>query len=405
MRRFIFIFFAAACSAGLVLSTACQAAEWKIDPAIQLRTGYNDNILIRPDNELSSSEVTFSPSAIFSVKTPQSGLSGKLRLDIRRYLEESNLDDNNVRFKIDSYHKMERSEVGFDIDLIRDTTLDSQLDESGVVFGRTNRFLKRASPSWTYNLSERTRLETSYIFTDVDYEKSSSGFVDYTSHRGQLSLNRVVSERMFATVTLGSTLTDNDNDATSTYTYLQGGGSYQFSDTLSATLFAGVRRTTSEFRQQVPIFAGGFFVGFAPVSNKVKNSNWGGVFNGSITKKFERGSTSFAASRDITNTVSGVLFEVTRLTWTNTYRFSETLSANLGLTFYRSRDDSDLGASQDRKFYDVNPRINWDFAQFWRLSAGYRYKNQTFDASNANATQNVANLTLTYRWPRIAVSR
>ena len=387
------------------LTSTCFAAEWKIDPTIQLRAGYNDNIRLNVDNELSSSKITLIPSAIFSVETPQSGLSGNLRFEFRRFLEESNLNDTNVRFEIDTFHRMERSEIGFDLDLIRDTTQDSQLEETGLVFDRVNRFLKRASPNWTYNLSERTRLETSYTFSDIGYEKTSNGFVDSTSHTGQVSLNRVINEKVFTRVTLGSTLTNNDNDVQTTFTFLQGGGSYQFSDTLSATLFAGVRRTTSEFKQQVPIFSGGFFVGFAPVSNKVETSNLGGVFNGSLTKRFERGSSSLSASRDITNTVSGVLFEVTRLTWTNNYRFSETFSGDLGLALYRSRDDSDLGTSQDRSFYDINPRINWDFAQFWRISASYRYRNQTFDRSNRNATQNVANLTLTYRWPRIAISR
>ena len=266
-------------------------------------------------------------------------------------------------------------------------------------------YFKRANPTWTYSLSDRTSLETGYTFTDVDYEKSDTGFVDYTSHNAQLSLNRVINERHFATVTLGSSLTDNDNDVRSIFSNLQVGANYQISDTFSGSLFVGVRRTSSEFKQDIPIFAGGVFVGNAPIRNNIETSNWGGVFNGSLTKRFERGSTSFSASRDITNTISGVLFEVTRLNWTNNYKFSETLSADLNIALYRSKDDSDLATSEDRKYYDLNPRLNWDIAQFWRISASYRYRNQAFDRSNRNATQHVANLTLTYRWPRIVVSR
>ena len=405
MKRFIYNYFAPVVFFAITLSADCYAAEWKIDPTIRLRTGYNDNIRINVDNELSSSEVTLIPSAVFSVETPRSGLSGKLRFDFRRFLEADNLDDNNVRFEVDSFYKMERSEVGFDVDLVRDTTLDSQLEETGLVFDRVNRLLKRANPTWTYNLSDRTSLETGYTFTDVDYEKADTGFVDYTSHNVELSLNRVINERTFATITLGSSLTDNDNDVRSIFSYLQVGANYQFSDTFSGSLFVGVRRTSSEFKQQIPIFAGGAFVGFAPITNNIENSNWGGVFNGSLTKRFERGSTSISASRDITNTISGVLFEVTRLNWTNNYKFSETLSTDLNIALYSSKDDSDLTTSENREYYDVNPRLNWDFSQFWRISASYRYKNQVFDRSNSNATQNVANLTLTYRWPRIAVSR
>ena len=109
----------AACAAGV------DAAEWKIDPTIQFRAGYNDNITLSIDDEASSAEATLSPSAVFSVETPESGLSGNLRFDFRRFEDDSNLDDNNVRFLTSSYHRMERSELGLDVDFIKDTTLDS----------------------------------------------------------------------------------------------------------------------------------------------------------------------------------------------------------------------------------------------------------------------------------------
>jgi hypothetical protein len=43
--------------------------------------------------------------------------------------------------------------------------------------------------------------------------------------------------------------------------------------------------------------------------------------------------------------------------------------------------------------------------KFWSLSGSYRYRKQTFNDIKDDATQNAAYLTLTYRWPRIAVSR
>jgi len=109
-RNMVTILLLAACAA------AVDAAEWKIDPTIQFRAGYNDNIRMDIDDETSSAEARLSPSAIFSVETPESGLFGDLRFDFRRFKDDSNLDDNNVRFLTSSYHRMERSELGLDLD-------------------------------------------------------------------------------------------------------------------------------------------------------------------------------------------------------------------------------------------------------------------------------------------------
>ena len=79
-----------------VYVVSAEAAEWKIDPKLSLKAGYNDNIRQSIDDEVSSAEATFSPSSRFSVETAESGLSGDLRFDFRRFEDDSNLDDNNI---------------------------------------------------------------------------------------------------------------------------------------------------------------------------------------------------------------------------------------------------------------------------------------------------------------------
>ena len=96
---------------------------------------------------------------------------------------------------------------------------------------------------------------------------------------------------------------------------------------------------------------------------------------------------------------------MTRLRWNNLYRFSETLSGDLNLEFYKSETNNNARNDLNRNYYQVEPKFNWDFRQFWRISGSYRYRKQTFDNTGDDATQNAAYLTLTYQWPRIAVSR
>jgi len=392
----------AACAAGV------DAAEWKIDPTIAFRAGYNDNIRLTIDDEVSSAEVRLSPSAVFSVATPTSGASGNLRFDFRRFEADSDLDDNNVRFVTSSYHRMERSELGLALDFIKDTTLDSQLVNTGLVLDRVDRRTINIGPSWTYNLDERTNARFGYTYRDVQYDDTDeTGYVDFHINSGEASLQRVLNERTVASITLSHSQSNNDNDVESKNTNLQGGGSYRFSETLSASLFVGLRHTKADFSQSslIPIFAGDIIIGFIPLNEDVSRSDWGSTYSGSLTKDFLRGRSGLSASRAISSDINGIPIEVDRLSWNNLYRFSETLSAELNLSFYQSETGNDARSSLNREYYDIEPRVNWDFQQFWRISGSYRYRKQTFDDTSDDATQNAAYLTLTYRWPRIAASR
>jgi hypothetical protein len=303
---------------------------------------------------------------------------------------------------------MERSRLGFGIELIKDTTLDSQLEETGVVaFDRVDRWRVSLNPTWTYGLNERTSVQLGYTYTDVDYDNDpQSNFSNYTTRGGQLSLSRLLSPRATGTITATYQQTDNDADIESTYSAVQGGTSYKFSETISASLFAGIRRSEVEATRNtfIPILDENNNIVFVPVSSGTQDDDFGYVFSGTLEKQFLRGHTRFTATRDISNTVSGLPLQVTRLSWNNLYRFTEILSGELRLSYYQSEAANGVG-ERDRNYYELQPTFSWRFKQFWTLSGSYRYREQTFDDSSDEAVQNAAYLTLQYDWPRIAISR
>ncbi len=384
-----------------------HAAEWKIDPRVELRSGYNDNITIRTDDEVSSPEIALNPSVLFSYATPTSGISGDARFQVRRYTEESDLNDETGRLDVKSFHRMERSQLGLNVDLIKDTTLDSQLEETGVVLDRVDRSQASLNPTWTYALGERTSVELGYTYTNVDYDNdSNSNYSNYSTNGGQLSLSRILSPRATGTITALYQRTDNDADIEATYSAVQGGASYKLSETLTGSLFAGVRRSEVKATQNtfVPILDENNNIIFVPVRNGTQDDDLGYIFSGSLEKDFLRGTTGLTATRDVRNDISGLPLQVTRLGWNSLYRFTEILSGELRLSYYQSETTNGIG-SRDRNYYQVEPRFNWRFREFWTFSGSYRYTKQTYDASNDDAVQNAAYLTLRYDWPRIALSR
>lgn len=392
---------------GIAAQTA-SAAEWTFDPEVTLKGGYNDNIRLRTDNEISSPVAILSPSTLFSVATPTAGASGRVRFDFRRYTQESDLDDNNWRVDLGSFKELERSRFGLDIDLIKDTTLDSQLEETGLVNERRDRFSAVANPSWTYNFNERTNSRLAYTYRDVNYDNSDgTGLSDFTTHLLDASVNRILSERALVTLTATVATSDSENNVDNEYYSLRFGGNYRFSETLQSSLTLGVRKTKSTFKgnSQVPVFEDGILVGFITVPFTSSNDDWGGVFAASLTKRFLRGSSALSASQDIRNSGSGSLIQVTRLNWNNSYNLSETLLSRLDFSFRRTRDTNNVSTGLERTFYRVEPGLEWQFRRFWSIGASYRYSLQQFDDSSGDAQQNAAYLTLRYLWPRIAVSR
>ena len=395
----------------LILSTcSAYSAEWKIDPMLRFRAGYNDNLNLDTRNEVSTAEATFSPSAVFSVATPTSGASGNVHFDFRRFESDSNLNDNNSRFKLNAFRNLERSRLSLDLGFIKDTTLDSQLEATGLAFGRKRRQSFTVSPNWIYTFNERTRISANYSYRDVNYlNPDNVRFIDFTANSGQASLTRVMNEKTTASLTLSGSQSDSDNNVKSVNINLQGGASYQFNETLSGSLFVGARRTKTDFSRtsQIFIFSGNNPnpIGVILLPSSVTNRSSGVTFSTSLTKSFLRGEIGLSASRDTSNDINGQPIVVTRLSSSNLYRFSDILSANLRLEYYNSQSNDNVGSSLNRNYIQIEPGFNWALKKFWSLSGSYRYRKQTFDSIKDDATQNAAYLTLTYRWPRIAVSR
>ena len=175
---------------------------------------------------------------------------------------------------------------------------------------------------------------------------------------------------------------------------------------MSGSLFAGIRRSEIKATQNtfIPVLDENNNIILVPVSNGTQDDDFGYTFSGTVQKDFLRGNTSLSATRDVSNSISGIPLQVTRFGWNNLYRFTEILSGELRLSYYQSEAANGVG-SRDRNYYQIEPRFNWRLREFWTLSGSYRYRKQTSDATNDDAIQNAAYLTLRYDWPRIAVSR
>jgi len=416
----------------VIVSPSAISAEWTMDPAITLRSGYNDNIRLTSAPHDSVWETDITPSARFGFATENKGVFGKASTSIRRFtggsgLESSSaLDREDYHLDIQSHYRTELDRFELGLITIRDSTLDSELDETGqVISNRATRTKYSVLPSWSRRLDELTRLELGYAFTKVDYsdEPPGSNLVEYDYEVISASLSRQFTPKVQASLATAYSKYKPDSGAESDTITAQIGISRSFSETFSTSWLAGIRQTTTD--RPVPtgicLFppAGsnstfpGCTGGGIPIQTGVTNEeqkNNGSVFSISVTKLLETGLLGLDLSRASNPGGTGELLDTTRLQLTGEYGISERLDSSMTVelsnieTIANSSGNPD---QTDRDLLRIVPRLSWKWQRDLYLSAHYEYtKNENnFTSGGGSATRNAFYLTLRYQPVGFSISR
>ena len=138
------------------LSLPVFAAEWSVEPRISARSGYNDNVRLTTADHDSVWEADVTPAVKFGVSTENQGLFGNASASIRRFYggsganSSSRLNREDYHFKVNSYQRTERNDFGANLNITQDSTLHTELDQTGqVISDRATRLSTLLGPSWT----------------------------------------------------------------------------------------------------------------------------------------------------------------------------------------------------------------------------------------------------------------
>jgi hypothetical protein len=408
------------------MSLPLPAAQWSVEPKVSVRSGYNDNIRLTTADHDSVWEADVTPAVKFGVSTENQGLFGNADVSIRRFYggsgnnSSSLLDREDYHFKVDSYQQTERNVFRANIGVTRDSTLDSELDETGqVIQNRATRMRTILNPSWTRMLSERTQLNLGYTFNRVDYsdEVGQSNLVNYDYSTVSTSLVRDFTQLTQGTISASFSRYAPETNLNSDTYAIRAGLTRQHSETLSTSWLAGWRDTRSDTlvptgvcfpdaSASFPECPGGVPVQTGTDTDQV--SNTGSVYAASITKTLERGSLSASLTRSARPNGQGGLLDTTRLVLNAEHRFTETLTGTLSAQYYKQ--DTIVNASggapqtKPKHFFRIRPGFAWRWQREWTLAGEYRYSANK-NANSDTATQNAVYLTLTYRPTKIFTSR
>jgi hypothetical protein len=416
----------------MVFPVALHAAEWSAEPRISARSGYNDNIRLTTLPHDSVWETALTPAIKFGVAKEHQGLFGDASASIRRFFggsgreSSSILDREDYYLKTNAYHRTERDEFSALLNYTRDSTLDSELDETGqVISDRATRSRITLGPNWTRSLNELTQLNLGYSFTAVSYsdDPGISDLVDYDYDVYSASLTRQFTPKVQATLATSYSSYKPDSGFDADTINLQVGITRQFTETFSTSWLAGVRQTTSDKINSVstgfclgadpgasyPSCAGGRPVQTGILQVKDETDDSGSVFSISATKLLETGKVSASLSRASNPGGDGELLDTTRLLISGEHKFTETLRSSLSLEYSKVEtivNSSGTRNQTDEDLYRIRPKLFWRWRREWQLGAEYEYSKRDENLSNADtATRNAFYLSLTYHQPKISVSR
>ena len=389
--------------AALSLSNA-HSKEYLLEADIDVRAEYNDNIFLTNLPHDSTKGIFVTPALSGIIK--EENWEGELRARIRaeRYSDDD-LNGNDQLFDLTGRYLAERNIFSLNITHYLDSNLSSASSDFGTVIGRrVNRKTQSVAPQYTRLLTERSVLQITYAYTDVDFlEAENTGFTPYITETGLGSYIYDLTERDKLTISLTAIDYTSKNELVTYQLFLSRFGiAHEFSKTLSADFLIGVsRRNTTNLQTQ----SFDFFGQPITLTQEIDSKSRGLVYDAGITQLLESGQIEGRLSRNDTTDSFGGLNEVNRLTINYTDKISELWRYRINGRF---EDITAVGASSrrnDRDLFFFESVAYYSISKNWGVNASYRYVLRKYksDTSNNRAPHsNRIYVGLTYNFPSLS---
>lgn len=374
----------------LVAAGTARAAEWIVEPSIAVESLYDDNLDLTIDDTESVSGYLILPRLQVKANTEVS----KTALD--GYVAYTDYGDSDVEDKseVATYltserQTSERGTLGLRGEYRRDTLFErtdfgpgtGNIRDVDIGLSRdteVRRHFWMLEPSWNWLLSERSAVRFGYRHTDSRYTNATgTDLVDYTEQGVSTTYSRSLTDRSDVNVTVNAARFEPDIDEEATTLQLMAGLRRAFSDTLRGNFGAGVSRTRTE-------------------SGAAEDTSSGFVFSAGLEQRAETSTLDGVISSDVTPSGLGrtVRSDQIRVRWT--LQTAPTVQFVLQTHLLRNRALEGDDPAVDRRYYELQPELRWQWLEDLFLSGSYRYRRQKFDADPDSAQSNAFFLGFAY---------
>ena len=365
----------------LLVASSVRGAESKLIPQISIKETYNDNINFSTSKEKDDLIFTITPLIRWNYQTEKSGTTASAEANILKYSKEKNLDKVNHKYNLThDFRATELFGLNLNGSLIKDTTLESEMDQTGLVLKRSDRDYYNLTPGISLYLTEKTSLNLNLGYSKAEYEDPR--YSDYDMYNGTLELVHTLSKEG-ASVSAQGGYTHSDYETSNVGNYrLHIGLNCPFTEKLKLTAWAGVRYTESEYE----------------IRESDRNRGW--LTYLALTRAFTHGSGSVSINRDITSSGYGETIERNRATLSLDYRLAEFITGRFSGSWSRSRSESQY-KDTDEQLYNLRPSLRWQIMEHGKAELSYQYSMVEYMNTDTNAERNTIFLSFTIYWEKL----
>jgi hypothetical protein len=305
-----------------------------------------------------------------------SEISIEPRYTLRRYTDSSlgNGDDRSIAASLT--HSRERSTEQMTASYSDQSTLISELLETGIVSIDTHRRQTQAGGTWSWSQTERRQLITQLSYIDVSYYgEGRASLPGFRYPSGSVGERFGLSEKGSLTVSAFGSALSSDARGGSSHEYgLQAQLIYYFSE---LTHFDGSAGESSRLLDGV--------------------SSYGTDASLSLTRDMTRGSLALNYTRSLVPYGTGFLVERQQATASGTYQMTPYLSVNMSLLRIQNNDAAVRLGLDRRSIDNISTGLNWHPTETWSFGlqvSGIRTQTPTlFADKTVNEWRSVATLT------------
>lgn len=372
-------------AAQCVLIMPVMAQEWALVPEAVATIEHNTNPLFLVSDAEAATGVVGTAGVELSYETPEA--RARLRPRARSYHyghDDADLNRDDQFLSAGYAAQAERYSWSIDGDYNRESTLTSELESTGLVYGNFRRTTQLVVPTVAVDVTENVLVRVSGSYMSSNYDAPlESGLIDYINQSVDATVETVKSETVsWSFGAYQSELRVDDIGRTTVTQGIQGKGMWFIHDNLNLDFQLGTRRSMHEFKGGSDVF-------------RLEDRGW--LMAANARREWERSTMTVGLSRSVDPSTNGSLQQRDRLKLNADRALTETLSllgsAELSRFHYLGDNDNNF----DRYYQRLDGRCRWQWRRAWALEAGVSVDWQGAQNSDNEARRAVISVGVSWR--------